>query len=155
MAEEALRNVEKIKHKGRVKGYPVNPTDDMTGHGWRKELVWRDLKERNDKWFITSYHFTIDRFPCYNCKSSEFSWLAPQRTGIYKVCLGCQMATGPISMEDGAMIGSPKEISPEEAYGIFMARGLRTLIPKKLMKQIRRRRGKIKRGKVRRDIDIF
>lgn len=140
--------------KKRVKGYEVEATDDMTGHGWRKELIWRQVNEKNEQWFITQFHFTIDRFPCYNCKSADYSWLVPQRTGVYKVCLGCQTTTGPITMEDATQVGAPEPITPEDAERILRGRGIKRL-PFLLVKQLRQRRSRVRRGRVRKDIEKF
>ena len=138
----------------RVKGYQVEATTDMTGHGFRKELIWRDIVDDGDRWFITDYHFSVDRFSCYTCKTADFTWLVPQRTGVYKVCLGCQTATGPITMEDAMKIGDAKEITPEEVRDIYISRGL-TRLPYKLVMQLRQRASRVKRGKPRPDIETF
>jgi len=132
----------------RVKGYDVKAEDDMTGHGWAKELVWRKVAmDDSERWWERKYHFAATDYPCGNCKTTDFMWLVPQRTGIYKACLGCGLVNGPLTVDSAELIGQPTSISPEEVYGLYKARGVKK-IPKVLMRQVQRGRSRTHRRRI-------
>lgn len=141
----------------RKAGYKPTPETDMSGHGFRKILNWQQVLGRGDKWFLITYQFEATKFPCHKCKTSDYIWLSPQRTGVYVVCIGCQTTTGPISLETGVIIDD-KQVSPEQAYQVFVKRGLHKIdggVPKLLINQLRTRRGGIRRKTTRKDVETY
>lgn len=131
----------------RVKGYNIEADTDMTGHGFRKELNWRQIfKDPKGKWHLITYHFEVASFSCPNCKTSDWSWLAPQRTGVYKTCLGCHKTTGPVSLEFGELV-EDKVVEPEVVFDVYKARGLKP--PKDLQDEIMARRSRIRKRRLR------
>jgi len=125
--------------------FDIQPDTDMTGFGMRKVLNWRQVVQRGDKWAIVTYQFEANKFPCHACRTSDFTWLSPQRTGIYKVCLGCQTTTGPVSLEEGLIL-SDNPATPEKAYDVYVTHGvhrLKGMVPKLLVDQVQRRRSRV------------
>jgi len=132
----------------RVKGYNLKAEDDMTGHGWAKELVWRKVDmDDAGRWTERKYHFSAGDFPCGTCRTNDFTWLVPQRTGVYKACLGCGQANGPLTVDAAELIGQPIPISAEEVYALYQARGIKR-IPKALIRQVRRGRSRTRKRRI-------
>ncbi len=118
----------------RVKGYDIEPDTDMTGHGFRKALTFKYLHVDREKNIITVYevdHYVKD-FVCASCETDRFTWLCPQRTGVYKTCLRCHKTTGPISQENG-ILRKTYQISPKEALQILEARS----VPESMLKPVK------------------
>jgi len=139
----------------RVVGYKIEADTDMVGHGFRKELNWREIKydDARDQWHLLTYFFEVNKFPCHNCKTFEYSWLMAGRTGIYKTCLGCHKTTGPISREEGILL-EDVIVEPEIVMSIYKARQLKP--PKELQRVILSRRSRVKRRKkVSKDVETF
>lgn len=119
----------------KKKSYTIEPNQDMTGFGWRKELTYKYIiqDEKTGKAIVTEVDYsTAKRLNC-DCKTNEFLWLIPQRTGVYVGCCQCKTVSGPLSEEHGDVI-ERKEISPLEALRIMEARGEK--IPQWLAKQV-------------------
>lgn len=136
----------------RTKGYDLQPEDDMTGHGWSKELVWRDIKLREGQCTETEFHYRASDFRCDECKSADFMWLIPQRTGVYRCCLGCLKVNGPITVDAAMIIGTPKQVTPEVMYAVLVKRGVKR-IPKQLIRMIRSRRGRFRNKPVGKNVE--
>lgn len=138
--------------RGRTEGYDLEPRDDMTSHGWVKELVWRNVELKEDgRCMETDFHYRAVDFSCDECQTSDFIWLVPQRTGIYRACLGCLKVNGPITVEGVFQVGTGKQIAPEVMYALLKARGVKR-IPKQLIRMIRSRRGRFRQGTVGKDV---
>lgn len=122
----------------RVLGYDTSdPTRDMTGHGFAKELTFKYLHINHEKNIITVTevdHYVKD-FRCMSCETDRFVWLSPQRTGVYKTCLRCHQTTGPISQEDG-ITRKTYEISPKQALAILNERSAPSHMKKPIQKMI-------------------
>lgn len=131
----------------RVKGYDIEPDTNMTGHGFRKELDWRQIfKDPKGKWHIITYYFRASDFTCSSCNTSDYTWLSPQRTGIYKTCLGCNRTTGPLSLEFGEQV-KDEVVEPEAIMELYKARKLKP--PATLQEEIMARRSTIRKRKMR------
>lgn len=139
----------------RVVGYKIEPTTDMTGHGFDKTLLWKEIvyDDAKDQWHIVTYLFDVDAFPCQSCKTVEYTWLMAGRTGVYKTCLGCHKTSGPLSKLD-ATEQDNKIVQPEVVEAIYKARQLK--IPKELQKALMARRSRVtKRKKISKNIRTY
>lgn len=116
-----------------------NALRDMSSHGWTKNLTWKELSIREDgKIEVIEYDFYSSNLPCPRCATDRFTWIVPQRAGVYKACLYCGVVNGPISMDTGVK-QKTYEISSEEAVKILLGRGW-TLRDKKLRPYLRRKK---------------
>ena len=141
---------------GRTKGYKVTPETDMTGFGMAKVLNWRTVDYDGTNWRVKTFQLEAVSYPCKKC-GSEYIWLSPQRTGVYRVCLGCKTTSGPITLDPPAILISDKEVTPEEAYEVYVQHGLhklRAMVPKILLDQLIGRRARITR-KPKKDVPTF
>ena len=140
-----------------MKGFKIKPETDMKGFGMRKTLNWQQVLEKGNKWFVVTYQFEAGKFPCSNCKTSDYVWLSPQRTGIYRICLGCQTTSGPVSLDNGVPL-EDREVTPEEAYQVFVKRKLHKIVgmvPKSLMDAIQLRRSRVSKPIKKKDVETF
>lgn len=108
----------------RVKGYDIAPDEDMSGHGWLKEVTFKflsDIEGIKDKLRCTEVDFyTKDQ--SHACGSNKFLWLSPQRNGVYLCCTWCQTSEGPITSEFG-ITRKTYEISVAQGIQIMLERG--------------------------------
>ena len=140
----------------RVKGYDVEADTDMSVHGFRKELEWRSIiRDDRGKWHIVTTYFNVNPFPCSNCKTTDWTWLNAQRTGVYKSCVGCHTTTGPVSMEFGEQV-SDEIVEPEAVFALYKSRGLKP--PKALQEEILSRKSRIRKQKLqgrKKGVDVY
>lgn len=116
-----------------------NALRDMSGEGWVKNLTWKEIKVREDgRIEVTEYDFFSNNLPCPRCATDRFTWIVPQRAGVYKACLYCGVVNGPISMDIGAK-HTTYEITSGEAVKIMLARGW-TLKDKQMRQYLKRKK---------------
>lgn len=121
---EVLRRMEVEKKAKKPQGYDIRPNEDMSGHGWVKEVTFKFLNDVEGKPKImrcTEVDFYTKDFMC-QCGSNKFLWFAPQRNGVYLCCTFCRTSEGPLSHEAG-IVREEYEISIEEALQIMRERG--------------------------------
>jgi len=140
----------------RVKGYNIEADTDMSKYGFKKILNWQSIvQDSKGKWHLVTTQFEATSFPCQSCKTSDWTWLMPQRTGVYKSCLGCQMTTGPVTMELGELVDD-KIVKPEVIFELYKSRKLKP--PKTLQEEIMSRKSRIRKQKLRgrnENVEVF
>ena len=123
--EEVMRELRRRKNAMKPpQGYDVMPEDDMSGHGWEKNLTFKFIKDVEDKPKVLRVQ-EVDFYTSdlkHGCGSDKFLWLVPQRNGVYLACTYCSTVEGPISSEFGRT-RKTYEVNIHEGIQIMLNRG--------------------------------
>lgn len=121
-------------------GYNVKPDDDMSGHGWKKEITvtYTKFKENGEIECEERDFYTKD-FQC-SCGSNEYLWLVSQKEGVGLACTYCKTVESTVHRDYG-VFRKRYVVTPDQAYEIMKAKGYRDNdIPMRpLMKRLKKK----------------
>jgi len=140
----------------RTKGYDIAVGEDMTKHGWVRDLIWLDVgRKGSGEWTLTEFLFDAGNYTCRVCKTNEFLWLVLQRNGVYLACTGCKDVEGPITSDNAQHMGM-KTVSPERIMEVLKARGadMHWMLPAGLTKALKSRKAFILRRRRKRPTKV-
>lgn len=97
---------------------------DWSGLGFYKSCTFKYIKV-DDKGKITCNEYDFfahdPEIVCGQCGQSKYTYLKPERTGVYRSCVYCSTTDGPISKNFGTLRKS-YQINTEEAISILEGR---------------------------------
>lgn len=143
--EERVKRLEgKTLPRPNLGGYNVKPDDDMSGHGWKKELTVKYLSiKENGKIVCSEIDFYVKDFQC-SCGSNEFLWLVPQKEGVGLACCYCKTVESTVNRENG-ILRKTYEVTPNEALEIMRQKGYRhdEMPMRKFIKKLKFKKAKL------------
>jgi len=108
-------------------GYETTQKEDMSGHGWVKQLTFKYLSIlENGKIICEEYDFYVKDIQ-HECGSSEYLWLVPEKASPFLACTWCK--TVETLSRDVGVKRKRYEVSPHKAIAILLARGYKKSSP--------------------------
>ncbi|MCW4015473.1 MAG: hypothetical protein NWF06_03805 [Candidatus Bathyarchaeota archaeon] len=111
-------------------------TTDWAGLGFYKECTFKYVKKKeNGQIICDEYDFYAEDkdIVCGRCGQPQYTYLRPERTGVIRTCVFCNMTNGPISKLLGIHRKS-YEIDEAEAVKILEARNA----PKRIIQKFKK-----------------
>jgi len=107
--------------------YETSPKEDMSRHGWVKNLTFKYLSiQENGKVICEEYDFYTKDLQ-HDCGSNDYLWLVPEKDSPFLACTWCK--TIETLSRDVAIKRKEYQVSPFKAIEILLARGYRKSSP--------------------------